>query len=111
MLQGVRATLAESYERIHRSNLVGMGVLPLQFEVGQSADSLGLSGRETYDIVGLADGPRPGQRVRVHAHGDGRVVTFQAIVRIDSPTEVEYYRHGGVLPMVLRRLLAASGPR
>ncbi|MDR7480943.1 MAG: aconitate hydratase AcnA [Armatimonadota bacterium] len=109
MLQGVRATLAESYERIHRSNLVGMGVLPLQFEPGQSADSLGLSGQERYDVVGLAGGLTPGQRVTVHAHGDGRVVTFQAIARIDSPMEVEYYRHGGVLPMVLRRLLAGPG--
>ncbi len=111
MLLGVRATLAESYERIHRSNLVGMGVLPLQFEAGQNADSLGLSGHERYDIVGLAAGLAPGQRVTVHAHGDGRVITFQAIVRIDSPMEVEYYRHGGVLPMVLRRLLAGTGTR
>jgi aconitate hydratase len=109
MLLGVRATLAESYERIHRSNLVGMGVLPLQFEAGQSADSLGLTGHERYDIVGLAAGLSPGQRVTVHAHGDGPVITFQAIARIDSPMEVEYYRHGGVLPMVLRRLLTASG--
>ena len=109
MLLGVRATLAESYERIHRSNLVGMGVLPLQFEAGQSADSLGLTGHERYDIVGLAAGLSPGQRVTVHAHGDGPVITFQAIARVDSPMEVEYYRHGGVLPMVLRRLLTASG--
>jgi aconitate hydratase len=107
-LQGVRAVLARSYERIHRSNLVGMGVLPLQFRAGVSADSLGLSGEETFDVSGLVDLDRvlSGSReVEVTARGHGGEVRFAAIVRIDTPQELEYYRHGGILTYVLRQLL------
>ena len=105
MLLGVRAVLAESYERIHRSNLVGMGVLPLQYRGGESAASLGLSGTEVFDVRGLADGIVPGQEVAVVAHGSSGDVTFRAILRVDGAAEVEYLRHGGLLPMVLRHLL------
>jgi len=105
-LLGVRAALAESYERIHRSNLVGMGVLPLQFKRGESAATLGLSGREVYDIKGIAQGLKPGQEVSLRAtRDDGTAVTFSAITRIDNKVEVEYYRQGGVLNTVLRRML------
>ncbi len=109
-LLGVRAVLAESYERIHRSNLVGMGVLPLQFAPGDSASSLGLTGRETYSILGLAAGLTPRQRVAVVAHadeaagGDGRTRRFEAIARLDGPIDVDYYAGGGIMPAVLRRL-------
>jgi aconitate hydratase len=105
MLLGVKAVIAESYERIHRSNLVAMGVLPLQFKNGETRESLGLTGTETYDITGLADDLRPGATVTVTARGeDGSEKSFEATARIDSAVEVEYYRHGGVLQMVLRRL-------
>jgi aconitate hydratase len=105
-LLGVRAVLAESFERIHRSNLVGMGVLPLQFLEGESAGSLGLTGRETFSMLGLSDGVRPRLEVEVvAASDDGGEVRFRALVRIDGPAEVEYYRHGGILPMVLRQML------
>jgi aconitate hydratase len=105
-LQGVRAVIAESYERIHRSNLVGMGVLPLQFAPGESAKSLGLTGYERFDILGLSDDMRPGQEYSVRASADdGRVVEFQVISRIDTPVEVNYYKNGGILQTVLRRLL------
>ncbi len=108
LLLGVRAVVAESYERIHRSNLVGMGILPLQFADGQSVQSLGLTGREVYHVEGVSD-LRPGGRVRVRAQReDGGEVAFEAVARVDTPTELEYYRHGGILQMVLRRLLAAS---
>jgi aconitate hydratase len=113
-LLGIRAVLAESYERIHRSNLVGMGVLPLQFKPGDSAASLGLTGRETYTVEGLAGGPRPRQAVTVTAErdvaagGDGSTVRFEAIARLDGPIEVDYYRQGGILPAVLRRLARES---
>jgi aconitate hydratase len=107
-LLGVRAVIVESFERIHRSNLVGMGVLPLQFRDGESAESLGLSGEEEFVISGLAeamaDGGAPPNEVTVRA-GD---TEFQARVRIDTPKEAEYYRHGGILQYVLRQLLAAS---
>ncbi len=104
-LLGVRAVLAESYERIHRSNLVGMGILPLQYPEGQNAHSLGLTGGEVYDILGIPQ-LRPGGAVTVRVHReDGTTLEFQAIARIDTPMELEYYRHGGILPMVLRRLL------
>jgi aconitate hydratase len=109
-LLGVKAVLAESYERIHRSNLVGMGVMPLQFKPGDTASSLGLTGRETYDVLGLADGVSPRQSVRVvatrdaAAGGDGSTVKFEVIARLDGPIEVDYYRAGGILPAVLRRL-------
>jgi aconitate hydratase len=106
-LLGIRAVLAESFERIHRSNLVGMGVLPLQFEEGDSAASLGLTGREMLTIEGLAGGIQPGQEVTVRARReDGSEVPFPATVRIDMPAEVEYYRHGGILQLVLRQMLA-----
>ena len=106
LLLGVRAVIAQSYERIHRSNLVGMGVLPLQFAEGESAESLGLDGTETLNVAGIADGLTPGQRLTVRARQDsGEEREFSVIVRIDSPMEVEYYRHGGILPMVLRGLI------
>ena len=113
-LLGVRAVLAESFERIHRSNLVGMGVLPLQFAPGDSAASLGLTGRETYAIEGLSAGITPRQRVTVIAEadaaagGDGRVRRFEAIARLDGPIDVDYYRGGGIMPAVLRRLSATA---
>ena len=104
-LLGVRAVLAESYERIHRSNLVGMGVLPLQFQPGESAASLGLTGHETYTIRGLAEGLSPRQRLTIETRderGDER--RFEAIARLDGPIDVGYYEQGGILPAVLRRL-------
>jgi aconitate hydratase len=105
LLQGVRAVIAESYERIHRSNLVGMGILPLQFLPGESAASLGLSGRETFDITGLADGRRPRMEVAVAARGeDGREIRFRCVARLDGEIDVSYLRNGGVLQTVLRRL-------
>jgi aconitate hydratase len=106
LLLGIRAAIAESYERIHRSNLVGMGVLPLEYLPGENAASLGLTGRETFDIDGIERDLAPRKRVTVKARReDGTEVEFQAIVRIDSRMEVEYYRHGGILQYVLRRLL------
>ena len=107
-LLGVRAAVAESFERIHRTNLVQMGVLPLQFRKGENAESHGLTGREIFDIEGIGKGISPGQTVTVRARReDASTVTFQATVRIDSNIEVEYYRHGGVLPFVLRRLMSS----
>ncbi|HET7088074.1 MAG TPA: aconitate hydratase, partial [Anaerolineae bacterium] len=106
LLLGVKAVLAESFERIHRSNLVGMGVLPLQFGDGQSVESLGLTGREVFDIDGLGDNLKPRQEVTVKAQGDQRLeIEFKATVRIDTPIEVEYYRNGGILHTVLRKLI------
>lgn len=105
-LLGVKAVLAESFERIHRSNLVGMGVLPLQFRPGENRETLGLTGFEVYDLEGIAAGLRPRQEVTVRARrADGTEVVFSAIARLDTPVEVEYYRHGGILPAVLRRIL------
>ena len=107
-LLGVRAVIAESYERIHRSNLVGMGVLPLQFEDGESVESLGLTGRERYDVTGIADGLTPHARLRVVATAsDGIETAFRVVARLDSNVDVEYYNNGGILHTVLRRL--ASG--
>ncbi len=107
LLLGVRAVIAESYERIHRSNLVMMGVLPLQFQEGEGRSSLGLDGTETYTIRGIADGLKPGQKLTVQARrSDGSALSFETRVRIDAPIEWEYYRQGGILPMVLRRLAA-----
>jgi aconitate hydratase len=104
-LLGVRAVIAESYERIHRTNLVCMGVLPLQFQPGDSAESLGLTGYESFTIEGLDDGRA--KEVTVTATGsDGGARQFQARVRIDTPNEVEYYQHGGILHYVLRKLAA-----
>jgi aconitate hydratase len=105
-LLGVRFVIAESYERIHRSNLVGMGVLPLQFAPGESASSLGLTGRETFSVRGLENGVSPGSQVAVEAVGeDGTACAFTAIVRIDGAAEVAYFASGGLLRMVLRELL------
>ncbi len=108
MLLGVRFVLAQSYERIHRSNLIGMGILPLEFEAGATAESLGFDGTETLEVRGLDDlfGGRfhPGRTARVVATRKGKTIEFDALVRIDTPQEVEYYRHGGILPYVLRRL-------
>ena len=105
-LLGVRAVIAESYERIHRTNLVCMGILPLQYENGDNAASLGLSGKEVFAIEGLGDGSAREVTVRAVAE-DGSEKTFQTRVRIDTPQEIEYYRHGGILHYVLRQLLAA----
>ncbi len=105
-LLGVRAVLAAGYERIHRSNLVGMGVLPLQFPEGQDPNSLGLQGDEEFHLRGVAEALRPGGSLQVEAVGpDGRQVSFPATVRIDTPTEVEFYRNGGILHTVLRQIL------
>jgi len=108
-LLGVRAVIAESYERIHRSNLVGMGILPLEFAPGESAKSLRLSGRELYDVLGLREilGSKfaAGRSLRVRARSDAGTREFEARVRIDTPTEGDYLRHGGILPYVLRQLL------
>jgi aconitate hydratase len=106
LLLGVKAVIAESYERIHRGNLVGMGVLPLSYEAGQTRDTLGLTGRETIAVEGIEAGPVPNGRVTVTAtRDDGTAVTFQAVVRLNSQVEVEYYRHGGILPRVLRMFM------
>jgi aconitate hydratase len=105
-LLGVKAVIAASYERIHRSNLVGMGVLPLEFPRGQTWQSLGLTGTEVYDIEGLGDQLRPRANVTVKATApEGRVIRFAARVRIDTPVEIDYYRNGGILQTVLRKLL------
>jgi len=105
-LLGIRAVLTQSFERIHRSNLVGMGVLPLQFLEGESAESLGLDGTETYEIGGIADGLTPGCDLHVTAtREDGTSVEFDVLVRLDTPVDVEYYRHGGILPYVMRQLV------
>ncbi|MFN2490358.1 MAG: aconitate hydratase AcnA [Actinomycetota bacterium] len=109
LLQGVRAVIAQSFERIHRSNLVGMGVLPLQFLPNESPESLGLDGRETYSIDGIAEGLEPHADLTVTARrDDGGEVSFSVECRIDSRVELDYYRNGGVLQMVLRRMLAAD---
>jgi aconitate hydratase len=107
MLLGVKAVIAESFERIHRSNLIGMGVLPLQYRPGESAASLGLNGREVFDVTGIEDinSGSPPREVAVRA--DGR--EFRAVVRIDTPGEAEYFRHGGIMPYVLRSLRAQGG--
>jgi aconitate hydratase len=109
-LLGVRAVIAESYERIHRSNLIGMGVLPLEFVDGQTRASLGLTGEETYSITGIAQNLAPGKRMRVVAVGaDGTRREFEARARIDTLVELDYYRHGGILQYVLRQLVAGVG--
>jgi aconitate hydratase len=105
-LLGVKAVIAESYERIHRSNLVGMGVLPLQFKDGASADSLGLTGLETVSIDNIDDNMEPGQTLVARARSaNGTVTEFSVDSRIDTPVELEYYRHGGILNTVLRSML------
>jgi len=108
-LLGVRAVLAESFERIHRSNLVGMGVLPLEFRVGDSAESLGIDGTETFDLIGLAQGIEPLQERELIVHQSGVAAKHVPVrVRIDTPRELEYFRHGGILPYVLRDVLAGG---
>jgi len=107
LLLGVRAVIARSFERIHRSNLVGMGVLPCQFREGESAQSLALDGTETYDLLGITDGLKPRQELTLAVRrANGKVEEVQVLLRIDTPTEVDYYRQGGILPYVLRQLLA-----
>jgi aconitate hydratase len=106
-LLGVRAAIAETYERIHRSNLIGMGVLPLQFQTGESAHTLGLTGEETYTIQGISKDLKPKKEIVVEAQGaEGPAKKFTVIARIDTPEELEYYKNGGILPYVLRQLLA-----
>jgi aconitate hydratase len=108
LLLGVRAVIAESFERIHRSNLVGMGVLPLEFVDGETRVTLGLTGYESYEILGLAEDMRPKAKLTVRAKADdGSVKTFSAVSRIDTPEELSYYRHGGILPYVLRQLVSS----
>jgi aconitate hydratase len=106
MLLGIKVVIAESFERIHRSNLIGMGILPLEFSPGQSRSSLGLSGEEIFDFKGLADRIEPRSRLTVSASdpATGKVTTFETVVRIDTPDESDYYRHGGILQYVLRQL-------
>jgi aconitate hydratase len=106
LLLGVKAVIAESFERIHRSNLVGMGVLPLQFEEGEGVESLGLDGKETYTIEGLSDGLAPNSQLVVRASKrDGSQVVFKVRVRLDTEVEAAYYRNGGILHTVLRDML------
>jgi aconitate hydratase len=108
LLLGVRAAIAESFERIHRSNLVGMGILPLQFKQGENKESLKLTGKEVYDIEGIEQGLKPRQEVTVKVtREDGSTFSFQTIARLDSPIDVTYYENGGILLTVLRRLLQA----
>jgi aconitate hydratase len=109
LLLGVKAVIVQSYERIHRSNLIGMGVLPLQYLPGESAESLGLSGHEVFDILDLGDDLQPGQTLDVHAKTeDGEVIKFKVLLRIDTPVEIEYYRNGGILHTVIRQMLEES---
>ncbi|MCC6653310.1 MAG: aconitate hydratase, partial [Candidatus Eisenbacteria bacterium] len=108
LLLGVKAVLAESFERIHRSNLVGMGILPLVYEAGQNAESLGLTGREAFDVLGLAGELKPRQKVKVRAsREDGSVLEFTVVARLDTPVDVDYYKNGGILQTVLRGLAKA----
>ncbi|HTC88861.1 MAG TPA: aconitate hydratase AcnA [Bryobacteraceae bacterium] len=108
LLLGVRAVIAESYERIHRSNLVGMGVLPMQFLPGENRESLGLTGFEQYTITGIPEAVASGAKARVWAKSDAGEKTFEVVVRIDTPQEAEYYRNGGILPYVVRQLAARA---
>ena len=110
LLLGIKAVIVESFERIHRSNLVGMGVLPLQFKDGDTRESLGITGHETFDFVDLSDSLEPQQMMEVRVtdatSGQSRTITLQS--RIDTPVEVEYYRNGGILQTVLRKLAKPS---
>jgi aconitate hydratase len=111
LLLGVRAVIVESFERIHRSNLVGMGILPLQFPAGKNAETLGLTGEEVFEITGvkhLIDNFKPGQQLKVKSTGKKGTVEFEALLRIDTPQEAQYYRHGGILQYVIRQLLQAK---
>jgi aconitate hydratase len=107
MLLGVKAVIAETFERIHRSNLIGMGVLPLQFKEGQNAQSLGLTGKETFEIIGLNGGAAKVVSV-VATPASGAPIKFEVRVRIDTPKEREYFQHGGILHYVLRQLASSS---
>jgi aconitate hydratase len=108
-LLGVKAVIAESFERIHRSNLVNMGVLPLEFKAGETAASIGLTGAESFELVGSADGLTPRGDLRVEAVApDGTVKTFLATARIDTPEELVAFRHGGILPYVVRQLVSRT---
>jgi aconitate hydratase len=107
MLLGVKAVIAESFERIHRSNLIGMGVLPLQFTEGRNAHSLGLTGKETFEIAGLNRGAAKFVKV-IAKTDDGKTTEFDARLRIDTPKELDYYQHGGILHYVLRQLATAT---
>ena len=108
-LLGVKAVVAASFERIHRSNLVGMGVLPLQFAEGTNAQSLGLDGSETFSVTGLSESIQPGQNITLEiTRASGKTERVLVKLRIDTPIEVDYYRHGGILPFVLRELIARS---
>jgi aconitate hydratase len=106
LLLGIKAVIAESYERIHRSNLIGMGVLPLQFRAGENVEILGLSGHEVFDIFDIEKNLEPGSTLSVHAKKiDGSTIKFKVLIRIDTPIEREYYRNGGILPTVIRQML------
>lgn len=108
-LLGVKAVIAESFERIHRSNLIGMGVLPCQFKAGQNAQTLGLTGNEEFAIKGTEGGITPGQDVTlVITKGDGTKAEVSVTLRVDTSIEVEYYKHGGILPYVLRSIVSAN---
>jgi aconitate hydratase len=107
MLLGVKAVIAESFERIHRSNLIGMGVLPMQFKAGENAQSLGLKGTETFEIVGLNGGAAKVLKVIASSDG-GTSREFEVRLRIDTPKELEYYQHGGILQYVLRQLVSGK---
>jgi len=108
-LLGVKAVIAESYERIHRSNLVCMGILPLEFMEGENAEKLGLEGNEEYDIIGIEEGLHPGKILTVKARKpDGRIIEFKVRARLDTPIEVEYYKHGGIMKYVLRKIVKAE---
>jgi aconitate hydratase len=107
VLLGVRAVIAESFERIHRSNLVGMGVLPLELTNGDTRQSLGLTGFETFDVIGLDDSLKPKATLTIRARGgDGKTREFSAVARIDTPEEMHYYKNGGILHYVLRQLVS-----
>ena len=105
LLQGVKAAIVESFERIHRSNLIGMGILPLEFAAGETRHSLGLGGEEVFDIA-VGDDLQPGAAVEVVARSAGEEKRFTAVCRIDTPVELEYYRNGGILQTVLRRMVS-----
>jgi aconitate hydratase len=108
-LLGVKAVITQSFERIHRSNLVGMGVLPCQFKEGTNAASLGLDGSEVFDLVGLEDGVVPQKEITLIIHrSSGETDEVPVTLRIDTPIEIDYYQHGGILPYVLRQLLAGT---
>jgi aconitate hydratase len=111
-LLGVKAVVAQSFERIHRSNLVGMGVLPLQFKEGVTAQSLKLEGSETYDVLGLGPNLKPQQDLTLRiTRANGQAETVPVSCRIDTPIEIDYYQHGGILPFVLRQLIGAQSSR